>query len=82
MVQTESDSGRRWRSFFVFFGAAGILLTAISIVLTTVFNLSVPPDCPSCGMAAVGLVPVYLITAVMTLTLAIGFVIWVFRRRR
>ena len=32
-----------------------------AIVLTVVFQLSVPKDCPACGMASVGLVPFYLI---------------------
>ena len=32
-----------------------------AIVLTVLFQLSTPKDCPACGMASVGLVPFYLI---------------------
>lgn len=32
-----------------------------AIVLTVLFQLSTPKDCPACGMAAVGLVPFWLL---------------------
>ena len=38
-----------------------IVAVLAAIVLTVVFQLSVPKDCPACRMAAVGLVPFYLL---------------------
>lgn len=32
-----------------------------AILLTVLFQLSTPKDCPACGMAAVGLVPFWLL---------------------
>lgn len=44
-----------------------------AIVLTLLFQLSVPKDCPACGMAGVGLVPFLLLafTALVINTIAI-----------
>lgn len=37
------------------------LAVFVAIVLTIVFQLSIPKDCPACGMGAIGLVPFWLL---------------------
>lgn len=44
---------------------AGIAIIVLSVAATLIFDASVPEDCDSCGMAAVGLVPLWLLSIVV-----------------
>jgi len=76
----DSMGGRRWRGFFIYVGGAAILLIGVCVWATEEIRRNRPSDCPSCGTGAVGLVPVYLSTAGILLTLLFGFMIWLYQR--
>lgn len=69
-----------WKRFFIITGSSAAALTLLSLTGTIILQLSIPADCPSCGMAAVGLAPLYLLALVALITLWIGFAIWATQR--
>jgi hypothetical protein len=75
-------SGRRWRWFFIVAGMAVAVSIAVSVAATSGYQSSLPPGCTACGLGAVGLVPLYLLSAVAVATLVVGFLIWLFRSVR
>ncbi len=77
-----SRDGTRWRRFFLWSGGAVILAAGISVWVTYRYVAALPPDCAACGMGSVGLVPLYLLTAVACLVLLAGVLVWLARRIR
>ena len=75
-----SKQKQPWKRFFVITGSSAGALTLLSILGTIILQLSIPPDCSSCGMAVVGLAPLYLLALVALITLWVGSAIWSTRR--
>jgi hypothetical protein len=66
---------RSWILFFRITVITTVLLLLITIVSTSLLNASIPDDCPSCGMATVGLAPLWLLTIASAVTLFIGVIL-------
>ena len=82
LAPASKPSGRRRRWFFIVAGIAVALSIGISVAVTSAYQSSLPPGCTACGLGAVGLVPLYLLSAVAVVTLLIGLLIWLYRRVR
>ena len=74
------DKKRPWKRFFVISCSITIAFVVLSIVGTIVLQISTPPDCPSCSMAAIGLAPLYLLAGISIIILWIGFGVWLVKR--
>lgn len=59
----------------------GFAIVVLTVVLTVLFNLSAQKDCASCGMAAVGLVPFWLLSYLVLLINSIVIPIYNLRHK-
>lgn len=74
------NTKNKWKNFFIWWSSIAAALTVISVIATYIFERSLPGGCEACGMAAVGLVPIWLINIIAVIVLIIGTWIWLFKK--
>lgn len=81
-MQDTNDAKQKqtWKRFFIITGSSAGGLILLSVVGTIALQLSLPHDCASCGMAAIGLAPLYLLALAALITLWIGLGVWATKR--
>ena len=75
-MAVDSRAARQWRVFFAVVGGVAVLVIGATLWATYEFQRSLPPDCSACGMGAVGLVPLYLASGALVLTLFVAALVW------
>lgn len=61
--------------------ALSVAVVVVAICLTLLFAVTLPKDCPSCGMGALGLVPVWLLSVVAIIANVVAIPDWLGRHR-